>query len=234
MMNPSLQSCQLVIFDWDGTVMDSVGRIVSAMQTSARLAELAVPSAFAVKQIIGLSLDNAFTSLFPMMTAQQHQALFEHYREQYVHHDPTPTPMFDGAELLFQHLRQQQKQLAVATGKARKGLDRIFADTGLGHYFVTSRCADDARSKPDPDMLLQILHETGLQPEQTLMIGDTSHDMSMAQQAGIPRIGVTHGVHGVDVLSKFEPIAIVDDLHQLKTLFTSNLLKNHHSQLNIQ
>ncbi|MDP4537325.1 HAD-IA family hydrolase [Alkalimonas collagenimarina] len=221
-MQHSLQCCRLVIFDWDGTVMDSVGRIVSAMQTSAKLAELPVPTAYEVKQIIGLSLDLAFTSLFPCMNKQQHQSLFKHYREQYVHHDPTPTPMFEGAELLFQQLHQQQRQLAVATGKARKGLTRIFAETGLAHYFVTTRCADDARSKPDPDMLLQILHETGLQPEQAVMVGDTSHDMLMAQKAGIPRIGVTHGVHGLDVLAKFEPIAIVDDLHQLKTLFSSS------------
>lgn len=202
--------------------MDSVGRIVSAMQTSAKLAELPVPSAFDVKQIIGLSLDLAFGRLFPDMNKQQHQSLFEHYRDQYVHYDPTPTPMFDGAEPLFKQLQQQQRQLAVATGKARKGLTRIFAETGLAHYFVTTRCADDARSKPDPDMLLQILHETGLQPEQAVMVGDTSHDMQMAQQAGIPRVGVTHGVHGLDVLATFEPIAIVDDLHQLKTLFSSS------------
>lgn len=219
-MSFEIERIELVIFDWDGTVMDSVGRIVSAMQSAAQLTELPVPSDHSVKQIIGLSLDLAFSALFPAMTAAQHQRLFEHYREQYVERDPTPTPMFVGAEALFLQLRQQQKRLAVATGKARKGLERIFAETGLAHYFDTTRCADDAKSKPDPDMLLQILAETRLQPEQALMVGDTSHDMLMAQQAGIPRIGVTHGVHGVDVLSQFQPLAIVDDLPQLQRLFT--------------
>lgn len=219
-MTLQLERIELVIFDWDGTVMDSVGRIVSAMQTAARLTALPVPSAHAVKQIIGLSLDLAFTTLFPKLTAAQYQLLFEHYREQYVERDPTPTPMFEGAEALFGHLRQQQKQLAVATGKARKGLDRIFAETGLAHYFATTRCADDAKSKPDPDMLLQILAETRLQPEQALMIGDTSHDMKMAEQAGIPRIGVTHGVHGAEVLGQYQPVAVVNDLPQLQRLLT--------------
>ncbi|SEA31892.1 HAD-IA family hydrolase [Alkalimonas amylolytica] len=223
-MTLDIERIELVIFDWDGTVMDSVGRIVSAMQTAAQLAELPVPSAHAVKQIIGLSLDLAFTTLFPTMTAAQHQRLFEHYREQYVERDPTPTPMFAGAEALFLHLRAQQKRLAVATGKARKGLDRIFAETGLAHYFAITRCADDAKSKPDPDMLLQILAETRLAPEQALMVGDTSHDMLMAQQAGIARIGVTHGVHGAGVLQQFQPLAIVDDLTQLQNLLSGRPL----------
>ncbi|WP_333607677.1 HAD-IA family hydrolase [Arsukibacterium sp.] len=206
---------KLVVFDWDGTVMDSVGRIVSSMQAAARLTDLAVPSAFAVKQIIGLSLDPAFDQLFPFATAGQRAQLFEHYREQYVQLDPTPSPLFNGAEQLLQQLANNNILLAVATGKARKGLDRMFADTGLAPYFVTSRCADEARSKPDPDMLSQILKQLALTPEQAIMVGDTSHDMKMAQAIAMPRVGVTHGAHSAEVLRQFAPKAIIDSLPEL-------------------
>lgn len=205
----------LVIFDWDGTVMDSIGRIVSSMQAAAGLTGLVVPSSYAVKQIIGLSLDPAFAVLFPDTDTMQRTQLFEHYRDHYTIYDTTPTPLFNGAEQLLKTLAEQNVLLAVATGKARKGLDRMFAETGLGHYFVASRCADEAQSKPHPDMLLQISQQLGIKPANAIMVGDTSHDMKMAQAIAMPRVGVTHGVHGADVLSQFQPKAIIDDLPSL-------------------
>lgn len=205
----------LVVFDWDGTVMDSVGRIVSSMRTAAEKTELIVPSEFAVKQIIGLSLDPAFDVLFPGVSDKQRQQLFDHYRDQYLIHDTTPTPLFAGVEQVLKQLKEQNVLLAVATGKARKGLSRMFADTGLAQYFDTSRCADEAQSKPHPDMLQQILQQLGVKAGQAVMVGDTSHDMKMAQAINMPRVGVTHGVHDREVLSQFAPKAIIDSIPQL-------------------
>ncbi|WNO61169.1 HAD-IA family hydrolase [Rheinheimera sp. MMS21-TC3] len=205
----------LVIFDWDGTVMDSIGRIVSSMQAAARLAKLPVPSDFAVKQIIGISLDPAFDILFPGLSQTQRQQLFNHYRQQYLEYDTTPTPLFNGVEQVLQQLKDKNVKLAVATGKARKGLQRMFAETGLAAYFDTSRCADEAQSKPHPDMLEQILQQLDIPAAQAVMVGDTSHDMKMAQTIAMPRIGITHGVHGRDILSQYAPKAIIDSIPEL-------------------
>ncbi|WP_337842124.1 HAD-IA family hydrolase [Rheinheimera sp.] len=212
------QAVDLVIFDWDGTLMDSVGRIVSAMRSAAQLSGLTVPSEHQVKQIIGLSLDPVFDILFPGISASQRQTVFEHYRDQYVLHDHTPTPLFAGAEQVIQQLHRDGVLLAVATGKARKGLERMFDETGLRPYFHTSRCADEAESKPSPDMLKQIIAELGIKVERALMVGDTIHDMKMAQTMAMPRVGVTHGVHGVAELSDYQPRAIIDSLPELLPL----------------
>ena len=205
----------VVIFDWDGTLMDSVGRIVSSLRAAALQSGLLVPSEHDAKQIIGLSLDPAFDILFPGITDDKRQLMFEHYRNHYMVHDTTPTPLFAGVEQVLQQLKANNILLAVATGKQRKGLNRMFAETGLEHYFDISRCADEAQSKPHPDMLQQIIRELGVSADSAIMVGDTSHDMKMAQAIDMPRIGVTHGVHGRDVLSQFAPKAIIDSLPDL-------------------
>ena len=205
----------LVIFDWDGTVMDSVGKIVTCVQGAAARLEVTVPTYDEAKQIIGLSLDPAFARLFPEADAPTRLALCEAYKEIYLHHDQTATPLFTGARELFTQLQQQGYLLAVATGKMRRGLNRIFEETQTGHFFHTSRCADEAQSKPHPEMLQQILRELDLPAQQAVMVGDTSHDMKMAQAIAMPRVGVTHGVHGRDVLSQFAPKAIIDTMPEL-------------------
>lgn len=210
-----MSEVKLVIFDWDGTVMDSVGRIVSSMRAAAVHVGVAVPSVAEVKQIIGLSIDPALAILFPQTDPLQRQQLFEYYRDQYVLHDTTPTPLFEGAEALLQQLANQNVLLAVATGKARKGLDRIFAETGLSPYFATSRCADEAQSKPHPDMLKQIIAELGVSADEAVMVGDTSHDLKMAQAIAMPRVGVSHGAHDAAVLRQYQPLAVIDRLPDL-------------------
>jgi phosphoglycolate phosphatase len=215
MQHTATDKVGLVIFDWDGTVMDSVGRIVSSMRAAALKSELTVPTEFAVKQIIGLSLDPAFDALFPGVNDSKRQQLFQHYRDHYVLHDTTPTPLFAGVEQVLQQLTSRNVLLAVATGKQRRGLVRMFAETGLEKYFATSRCADEAQSKPHPDMLQQILQELEVDASQAVMVGDTSHDMKMAQAIAMPRVGVTHGVHDRAVLSQFAPRAIIDSIPEL-------------------
>ncbi|MBZ9613723.1 HAD family hydrolase [Rheinheimera maricola] len=215
MQNALADTVSLVVFDWDGTVMDSIDRIVSSLRSAARISELVIPTEHEAKQIIGLSLEPAFDILFPGMTDNKRQLMFQHYREQYMLHDNTPTPLFAGVEQVLRQLKDNNIKLAVATGKQRKGLARMFAETGLEKYFDTSRCADEAQSKPHPDMLQQILRELDVSAEQAIMVGDTSHDMKMAQAIAMPRVGVTHGVHGRDVLSQFAPKAIIDSIPEL-------------------
>ncbi|WP_368151152.1 HAD-IA family hydrolase [Aeromonas sp. R2-4] len=181
-----MQDIRLAIFDWDGTLMDSVGRIVACVQGAARDCELAVPAPAQIRQIIGLSLDVAMSRLFPLRSdsgtaidERQIAMLIDRYRHHYLH-DTTPSPLFSGAGELLHDWQSR----------------------GLHPLFVTSRGADEARSKPDPLMLEQILDELGLSPRQAVMIGDSVHDMAMAEAIAMPRIGVTWGVDSRDALSR--------------------------------
>lgn len=225
-----MQDIRLAIFDWDGTLMDSVGRIVACVQGAARDCELAVPAPTQIRQIIGLSLDVAMSRLFPLSSGsgsgsgsgsafdeRQIAALIDRYRHHYLH-DATPSPLFSGAGELLHDWRSRGLQLAIATGKSRRGLDRVLDETGLRPLFVTSRGADEARSKPDPLMLEQILDELGLSPRQAVMIGDSVHDMAMAEAIAMPRIGVTWGVDSRDALSRHGPVAVVDSMTALRAL----------------
>ncbi len=214
-----MQDVKVVIFDWDGTVMDSVAKIVNSVQLAAERLALPVPTAHAAKQIIGLSLDPAFKTLFPQSSAAERELLAEHYKDIYSNVDRTPTPLFAGADHVFTTLRQRGYQLAVATGKARRGLDRMFAETKTGHHFVTSRCSDEAQSKPHPQMLEHILAELQLTPAQAVMVGDSRYDLMMAHSIGMHRIGVTHGVHGHLEFAPFAPHAVINSLGALLDIF---------------
>ncbi|WP_421353395.1 HAD-IA family hydrolase [Aeromonas veronii] len=219
-----MQDIRLAIFDWDGTLMDSVGRIVACVQGAARDCELAVPAPPQIRQIIGLSLDVAMSRLFPLRSdsgtaidERQIAMLIDCYRHHYLH-DATPSPLFAGAGELLHDWRSRGLRLAVATGKSRRGLDRVLDETGLRPLFMTSRGADEANSKPDPLMLEQILDELGLSPRQAVMVGDSVHDMAMAEAIAMPRIGVTWGVDSRDALSRYEPVAVVDSMTALRAL----------------
>lgn len=209
---------KLVIFDWDGTLMDSVERIVSSMQSAAKTVGLLIPSNDEVKQIIGLSLTTALKELFVAITDEQIDAMLVQYRYQYVEGDNTPTPLFDNAVNLLTQLRQENKLLAVATGKGRRGLNRVLHDSETSGFFHTTRCAGEMPSKPDPQMLLSILAELDIAPHEAIMIGDTSHDLKMAQNAGVDSIGVTFGVHGKQVLEQYNPKTVVNSLIELHRL----------------
>ncbi|MBE1286510.1 MAG: HAD-IA family hydrolase [Alteromonadaceae bacterium] len=203
------QQYKCIIFDWDGTLMDSADKIVNTMQEAARRSDLAVPSAPSVHQIIGISLTPAIARLFGLSCPVKTQEVVEHYKTVFVSHDQTPCPLFLGTEQLLENLTDKYC-LAVATGKARRGLERAWQQTQTKSYFVDSCCADEAESKPSPDMLLQILERQKLAPEECLMVGDTSYDMQMAQSINMPRIGVSYGVHSIGQLNQHSPIAIID------------------------
>lgn len=213
-----MNNYKLIIFDWDGTLMDSIGRIVSSMQVAAMHCSLEVPSDQQVKEIIGLSLPVALETLFPKNSDAQHQAMLIQYKHQYVEGDTTPTPLFNNAFALLTALKSQGKLLAVATGKGREGLERVLNITKTGHFFHASRCAGEVLSKPEPEMLLSLLEELSVAPKHAVMIGDTSHDMQMAKSAGVDCIGITLGVHNRNILNKYQPKAVVDSLSELQQL----------------
>lgn len=208
-------SYQLVIFDWDGTLMDSTGRIVQCMQAAAEDMALDALPALAVQQIIGLGLSEAIGTLYPALSLMHADAM----RARYVHHfvaaEVEPSRLFLGAREMLESLSRSCVQMAVATGKSRKGLDRVWRNTDLAEFFSYSRCADESGSKPDPRMLHDILDYFSVPPSAALMVGDTSFDLEMAANAGVDRIGVTYGAHDRGVLEKFAPLALCDDISQL-------------------
>ncbi|MEL0641992.1 HAD-IA family hydrolase [Pseudoalteromonas aliena] len=211
-----IKKYKLVIFDWDGTVMDSVSKIVNCIRQSASSLNITPPSDDAIKNIIGLSLERAIDVLFPEQI-EQHNALVEGYKHQY-HIDMTPTPVFDGVASVLSALQEQGIILAVATGKGRDGLERLLDQSQLRHFFSATRTSNDALSKPSPDMLYQLLQELGVSADDAVMIGDTKIDMAMGKAANMDRIGVTMGVHNAQQLSELTPVAIVDNYQQLQQI----------------
>ncbi|WP_325042613.1 HAD-IA family hydrolase [Pseudoalteromonas sp. T1lg88] len=209
---------ELLIFDWDGTIMDSVPKIVATLQSAARALSVPEPDPVSAKNIIGLSLDTTVATLFPEHS-EFHQALEEQYKHHYLAVDTTPTPLFDDVESTLTALKNKGYALAVATGKSRKGLDRLMGETGLTHFFDITRTACEAQSKPHPQMLEQILAFYQLSPQQAVMIGDTQIDMQLAANAGVDSIGVTFGVHAKEELEIFNPKATVNSYRELLALF---------------
>ncbi|TRW49806.1 HAD-IA family hydrolase [Aliidiomarina halalkaliphila] len=197
--------------------MDSVPRIVSCMQKMAQQTGLPVPAESAVKDIIGLSLWVALERLFDCYDPDEQQRLIAVYRELYVHTDATPSPMFPSAHEVLAELHGQGYQLAVATGKARQGLERAWRETNTGQFFSASRCADEAMSKPHPQMLNDILVGTGTLPQQAVMIGDSQFDLQMANNAGVASAGVAWGVHDATRLQQEAPLTVFSQLQQLPT-----------------
>ena len=207
---------KLLIFDWDGTVIDSAARIVSSMQKASRDLGYGELSAEAVRSIIGLGLPEALVELIPVIDGQGIDAMRERYGYYYLGADDTPTELFDGVEASLNRLRDKGYRLAVATGKSRRGLERVFDDTGLRDLFEISRCADETTSKPDPHMLLEIIQETGVKPEEALMIGDTSFDLEMGYNAGVDRVACTYGAHPIARLEPWQPVTMVKEFVALE------------------
>ncbi|MBF7072920.1 HAD-IA family hydrolase [Glaciecola sp. MH2013] len=202
-----------IIFDWDGTVMDSAAKIVACMQRAAILSGLPKPSKKEVENIIGISLKPAIQILFSIDSIKADEVT-THYKETFLNEDTTACPLFPHAESTLLAL-QQKARLAVATGKARRGLDRAFSLTNTKHFFELSRCADEAESKPSSDMLLQILAQWQVSAEEVLMVGDTTYDMQMAENIGMPRVAVSYGVHDAQDLQKHSPLKLIDCFSEL-------------------
>jgi phosphoglycolate phosphatase len=204
---------KLVIFDWDGTLMDSEGRIVACLQAAQAKAGVAVQPREQIKRIIGLSLRRAIDTLHPEQPAQVCDVIEAEYRVQFLEKNTTESQPFEGVVQVLDYLQAQGVRLAVATGKSRRGLDRVLSQevTGFGRYFCVTRSGEETASKPDPKMLDEILAVTGVALEEALMVGDSTFDMEMAQRKGMSALAVTYGVHERGELEVFSPVAVCED-----------------------
>lgn len=208
----------LVIFDWDGTVMDSTGRIVACMHDAGAELGLPVLDDETVRGIIGLGLPEAILTLYPHLDEQGVARMRDCYARHFVAAEATPSALYPGVLETLAALRQAGLLLAVATGKSRKGLERVWAGGDLGRWFHASRCADETHSKPHPAMVEELLAELSVPARRALVVGDTSFDLDMARAAGVDRVGVGYGAHPVERLRSSGPLAIIDTLPQLLPL----------------
>ncbi|EKG42274.1 HAD-super family hydrolase [Pseudomonas syringae pv. avellanae str. ISPaVe013] len=207
----------LLIFDWDGTLADSVGRIVLSMRTAAIETDLEVRDDTAIKGIIGLGLPEAIRTLYPQISGNQLIDFRQHYADSYMAMDNVPSPLFDGVVESIQAFREDGYRLAVATGKARRGLDRVLKANGWQGYFDATRAADETASKPDPLMLNEIMAHCGVAPQRSLMIGDASFDLLMARNAGMDSVAVGYGAQPLESLRQFEPRLAIEHFSELRT-----------------
>ena len=211
----------LLIFDWDGTLMDSAGVIVDSIQRACEDIGLAAPSDRASRLIIGLGLIQALQTLLPDLPADDYPRLVERYRHHYLGRDDD-IPLFEGVTQGIPDLKASGFQLAVATGKSRLGLERALASSGLGEWFAATRCADQTHSKPHPAMVLELIEELDADPARTLVIGDTSHDLLMASNAGVASLGVTYGAHVPDDLHPYAPLALMNSFEEVYAWLNAN------------
>lgn len=200
----------LIVFDWDGTLMDSAGKIARCFASA--LADVGVdsPGEAAIRNIIGLGLAEAVSALLPGHGETTRAAVVERYREHFLHLDPGESELFPGVVTGLERLNQQGFLLAVATGKSRRGLERVLGATTLQPLFAATRCADETFSKPHPQMLHDILERTGTEANRALMVGDTVYDLEMARNARVDSLGVSYGVHDCARLLELGPRAVVD------------------------
>lgn len=211
-----MSDLRLVIFDVDGTLVDSQAEILAAMALAFQSEGMTLPDRGAVLSIVGLSLAEAFSALCPAAEAPQRARMVEAYKDAFMSlrtQNQEMGPLFPGALAALNVLRAQDHTLlAVATGKSRRGLDKVLERHGLTGVFHSEQVADHHPSKPNPSMILTALNETGVRPQRTVMLGDTTFDMDMARAAGVKKIGVTWGYHPADSL---RPDAMIYDFAAL-------------------
>ncbi len=211
----------LIVFDWDGTLMDSTALIVAAIQAACRDVGVAEPNRVQASYVIGLSLAGAMAAIAPTLDPASQARLAERYRYHYLARDHE-LMLFDGARSLLEDLRDEGYLLAVATGKARNGLNRVLSSSGLGALFDATRCADESFSKPHPAMLLELMEELDVPPTRTLMIGDTTHDLLMARNAGVASLAMSYGAHAMHELEAEAPRAILHSVAELRKWLSRN------------
>ena len=204
----------LIAFDWDGTLFDSTALITHCIQDACRDVGVAVPSDADAAYVIGLGLHDALKHAAPSLPAERYPELGARYRHHYIERQDDLV-LFDGTLAMLQDLKARNHWLAVATGKGRRGLDHSLSQSQLGPLFDATRTADETASKPHPRMLLELMSEFGVNPERTLMIGDTTHDLLLAANAGAARVGVSFGAHDAGSLEAFEPLFVAHSTREL-------------------
>jgi phosphoglycolate phosphatase len=204
----------LLVFDWDGTLVDSAAHIVTCIQGACRDLGLPEPADERARYVIGLGLHDALRHVAPDLDRSRYGELAERYRIRFLASDEG-TSLFPLVQEGIELLEREGRLLAVATGKSRRGLDRALDATGLAGRFVASRCADEGFPKPHPDMLERLMSMLGVARERTLMIGDTTHDLEMARNAGTAAVAVAYGAHPRDALEALSPLACADSFEEL-------------------
>ena len=211
----------MIVFDWDGTLFDSAAVIADCIQQAAREMALPVPDRETASHVIGLGLNDSLRHAMPTLPPERYQEFLALYRGYFLEREDSLS-LFAGVPELLAELRERGHQLAVATGKPRRGLERAFQASGIGPLFAASRCGDETRSKPDPMMLLELMRELRLGASDLLMIGDTSHDLGMARSAGVDAVAVCYGAHPMESLSAWQPRACVGSVEELRQWLTAN------------
>lgn len=211
----------LVVFDWDGTLIDSAATIVECIQAAAREMDLPVPDAARARHVIGLGLHDSLRYAVPELERSGYAEFAERYRRHFIAGEPR-MQAFAGVPELLQRLRTRGHVLAIATGKSRAGLERALRMSGLALFFTASRCADEAEPKPDPAMLLELMAELAIDAAACLMIGDTSHDLEMARSAGVDAVGVAYGAHPHSALEALRPRGCVASVSALGEWLEAN------------
>ena len=212
---PRARRFDLIAFDWDGTLFDSTAIIVRSIQAAVRDVGGATPSVQAASYVIGMALPQALAHAAPDVSPERYPELGQRYRYHYMQHQDDLS-LFDGVLPLLERLRERGHLLAVATGKSRRGLDEALRSVSLRGVFDGSRTADETAGKPHPLMLQELMAEFDVPPERLLMVGDTTHDLQMAQNAGCASVGVSYGAHEPEAFAALNPLHVahsVADLH---------------------
>jgi phosphoglycolate phosphatase len=205
---------RFVVFDWDGTLADSTALIATAIRSACADIGAPVPDETTARFVIGLGLADALRHIAPGLPPTGQRALADRYRHHYLARE-SDVPLFAGVRELLADLAAAGLPLGVATGKTRKGLDRALAQQALADRFVATRCADEGLPKPHPDMLLHLMESVGVAPRDTLMIGDTTHDLELARAAGTAALAVGYGAHPPASLVALEPLATLASVSEL-------------------
>ncbi len=205
----------LIVFDWDGTLMDSTPHIAQSFLRACVDLQLPPPTLEQANWIIGMGMVPALQQILPDLPASDYPLLSAAYRKHFLAED-SKLPLFPGIASLVAALADQDHLLAVATGKSRAGLERAFEQSGLRPYFHASCCADESFAKPNPAMLLEVIDRTGADRRRTLMIGDTTHDLEMAANAGVSALAVSYGAHPADALARHPALAVLQSSTALR------------------
>ena len=211
----------LIVFDWDGTLFDSAAVIADCIQQAAREMALPVPDRETASHVIGLGLNDSLRHAMPALPQERYADFLALYRRHFLEQEDSLS-LFPGVAELLAELKQRGHLLAVATGKPRRGLDRALQASGLGALFAATRCGDETRSKPNPAMLLELMEELAVEKRDLLMIGDTSHDLGMARNAGVDAVAVVYGAHSLESLSALKPRACIGSVGELGQWLATN------------
>lgn len=213
-----MKDLQLVVFDWDGTLMDSMSKIVTCAEKAFDELGFEKPPSDDIRACIGLGLDEIWRRLYKGDEPDARSTFVDVYRKHWLSWQGPESRLYDGVNEALSRLREDNFYVAIATGKNRVGLDRDLSRSGIRHHFDASRCADEARSKPHPEMMEYLINYFGVEPEQTVMVGDTEFDIQMARGAGTSAIAVTYGAHEHSRLDQSNPDAMIDHLRHLNEL----------------